>query len=191
MNATNQDFASRKPNHRKSHRGFMSIELGLVLMVVAIAIAAAVLWYRDTLRKESVKNNTAEIISIASNLVAKYGQLNRYGDVTTEIGVQAGIIPAHLRDQGANTAANRFGGVIELTPETLTAPNDSIRLDWPNTASNQCSDIVTGAQGEFRVVSVGGTEVKADGEDLDLAALEAACGSGGAPVDISLTVGRN
>lgn len=180
-----------RSNKARATRGFMSIELGLVLMVVAIAIAAAVLWYRDTLRKESVKNNGAELISTASNLVAKYGQLNRYGDVTSEIAVQAGIVPAHLRDPGANTAANRFGGVIALTPQTLTAPNDSVQIDWPNTPSNQCSDIITQAQGEFRVISVSGTEVKADGADLDLAALEAACGSGGAPVDLSLTVGRN
>jgi type II secretory pathway pseudopilin PulG len=170
-------------------RGFMSIELGLVLLVVAIMIAAAVLFYRDSQKKQSINNNHSEIISIAGNLVSKYGQLNRYGDVDTELVVKAGVVPAHLRDPGADTATNRFGGAITIEPTDLTGTNDAVNITWPNVPANQCSDIVSASEGEFRVISVDGTEVKSDGAQLDFEALEAACDAG-APVELVFSVGR-
>jgi hypothetical protein len=170
-------------------RGFMSIELGLVLLVVAIMIAAAVLFYRDTQRKNAINNNVADVVSISGNLVAKYGQLNRYGDVTTELAVKANVIPAHLRDVGADTASNRFGGVIALAPADITATNDAVAITWPNVPSAMCSDIVSGVQGEFRVITVDGTEVKADGDILDMTALEDACDTGAA-TELVFSVGR-
>lgn len=171
-------------------KGFMSIELGLVLLVIAIMIAAAVLFYRDTQRKNAINNNVADIVSISGNLVSKYGQLNRYGDVTTALAVKSSVIPAHLRDVGADTATNRFGGVIELAPADITATSDAVTITWPNVAPGMCSDIVSGVQGEFRVITVDGTEVKADGDVLDMTALEDACDTG-APTELVLSVGRS
>lgn len=170
-------------------RGFGAIEFGLVLLLIAALIATAVLFYRDSQRKQSVNNNHAEIIHISGNLVSKYGQVNRYGDVTTELAVKAGVIPAHLRNPGADDADNRFGGPIVVAPVSLTGTNDAVQIDWPNVPANQCSDIVTSVQGEFRVITVDGAEVKADGDALDIDALEQACDVA-APVELAFTVGR-
>lgn len=170
-------------------KGFISIEMGLGLLVVAFLIAAAVMYYRENQRRNSVNNNHSEILSIAGTLVSKYGQLNRYGDVTTDLAVKAGVVPAHLRDPGADTAQNRFGGPIEIAPVDLTGTNDGIALTWANVPANQCSDIVSASQGEFRVITVDGTEVKGDGAELEFDALEEACDAG-APVELVFTAGR-
>ncbi|WP_234265138.1 type 4 pilus major pilin [Hydrogenophaga sp. NFH-34] len=169
--------------------GFMSIELGLVLLAVAALIAFAVLYYRENQRKNSVNSNHSDIIAISGNLVSKYGQLNRYGDVTTELAVKSGVIPAHLRDPGADTAQNRFGGVIEVAPVDLTGTSDGISITWPNVSANQCSDIVSASEGEFRVITVDGSEIKGDGGAIDITALEEACDTD-APVELVFTAGR-
>lgn len=185
-----RDMQSQNQIRNRKQRGFGAIEFGLVLLLIGALIAAAVLFYRDSQRKQSVNNNTSDIIFISGNLVSKYGQLNRYGDVTTELGVKSGVIPAHLRVPGTDTAQNRFGGLIELTPTTLTSANDSVAITWPNVQSKQCSDIVTSVEGEFRVITVGGTQVKSDGNTLNIDGLESACDVD-APVELVFTVGRS
>lgn len=184
----------RIPNQLKTARGFrqkgwLTIELGLALLVIAVLVAVAVLFYRDSQRKNSVNNNISEITFVASNANAKYGTTGRYGDVTTDIAVRGGVVPAHLRVPGTDEANNRFGGVVTIEPADLTGTNDVLEITWPAVPTNQCSDIVTGVQSEFRVITVAGAEVKANGALLDLAALEDACDAD-APVDIVLSVGR-
>lgn len=178
-----------KATHHKQ-RGFGAIEFGLVLLLIGALIAAAVLFYRDSQRKQSVNNNTSDIIFVSGNLVSKYGQLNRYGDVTTELAVKSGVIPGHLRVPGTDDAQNRFGGVIELNPTSLNGTNDAMEITWPNVTPNQCSDIVSATEAEFRVITVDGTEVKSDGDQVDISGLEDACDAS-LPVEIVFTVGRS
>ncbi|MDD2609465.1 MAG: type 4 pilus major pilin [Giesbergeria sp.] len=160
---------------QKGQNGFLSLELGLVLLVVAGAIVAGVLSYRDNLRKTSINNNTQQISSIAANLRSKYGQSNMYGSVTTALAVRSQAIPEFLRDGTNATASNSFGGAITVTPVTLTGANDSVQLVWPNVPANQCSDIVTNVQREMRQITVGTTSVKANNGQINLTALETAC----------------
>ena len=175
--------------HSPKERGWIAIETGLVLLVVTALVIAAVLFYRDNTRKQSINSNVTDVLFIGSNANAKYGTTNRFGEVTTELAVKSGVVPSHLRVQGTDAANNKFGGVIAFSPETLTGPNDSLRIEWPNVPENQCSDIITNVEAEFRQIEVGGTAVKTAGAQLDLAALENACDAG-APVDLAFFVGR-
>lgn len=183
-------YPNRLRNARSNkQKGWLSIELGLTLLVAAVVIAGIVIFYRDSQQKNSINNNVSEILFAASNANSKYGTTGRYGDVTTEIAVRSGVIPSQLRTPGTDEAANRFGGTITVTPATVTSTNDVLEIAWPNIPSNQCSGIVIGVQAEFRVITVGGDVVKADGEALDLGALEDACDSA-TPVDAVFSVGR-
>lgn len=177
-----------QPSKRKQ-LGALSIELGLVLLVLLAMIAAAVWWYRDNLRKTSVNDNTSQLLHISSNMINKYGKPGRYAGVTTKIAVQSGVIPATLRDGAGDTATNLFGGTITATPQTLTGANDSVLIPWPGVPRNQCSDIVSGVSGEFRRIDVGATTVKPDTGQLDIAALEDAC-DGADTLDLGLYIGR-
>ena len=185
-----RDKKPYKANFSKFKKGFLSLELGLVLLVVAVAIVAAVLSYRDNLRKTSINNNTQQISSTSANLRAKYGQANLYGSVTTALAVRSQSIPEALRDGTAATASNSFGGAIVVTPATLTGANDAVQLDWPNVPANQCSDLVTNVQREMRQISVGSTSVKDNNGTLDLNALETACESSPAQT-LKFWIGRS
>jgi type II secretory pathway pseudopilin PulG len=176
-------------SQKRKQLGAFSIELGLVLLVVLGIIAAAVWWYRDNIRKTSINDNTSQLLHISSNMISKYGKPGRYADVTTAIAVQAGVIPANLRDGAGNTATNLFGGDVTVAPQTLTGANDSMLLTWPAVPRNQCSDIVSGVAGEFRRIDVGATTVKPDNADLDIADLETACDSADVQ-DLALSIGR-
>ncbi len=182
--------SARKGKRIERQDGFLSLEMGLVLLVVALAIVAAVLYYRDNLRKTSINNTTQHILTTAANLRAKYGQANAYANVTTALAVRSGSIPEALRDGTAATATNTFGGSITATPATLSGANDSVQVAWPNVPPNQCSDIVTNVEREMRQVGVGSTTVKANNGTIDFAALETACDSDTA-VTINFWVGRS
>lgn len=175
---------------KSCYKGFLSLELGLVLLVVAVAIVAAVLSYRDNLRKTSINTNTQQISGTAANLRAKYGQANLYGSVTTALAVRSQSIPSALRDGTAATASNSFGGSITVTPATLTGANDALEIEWPNVPADQCSDLVTNVQREMRQISVGSTSVKSNNGTLDLAALETACESAPAQ-SLKFWIGRS
>lgn len=182
--------AAQKVVRRSGEKGFLSLELGLVLLVVAGAIVAGVLTYRDNLRKTSINNNTQQISSVAANLRAKYGQSNMYGSVTTALAVRSQSIPEFLRDGSAATASNTFGGAITVAPVTLVGANDSVQLVWPNVPANQCSDLVTNVQREMRQINVGTTTVKPNNGEIDLSALETAC-EASAATTLNFWIGRS
>ena len=173
---------------RKSQRGFGALEFGLVLLLVAILTIAAILFYRDNLRKSSVNSNIAHILSISGAARSVYGKTNQYVNVTTGIAVQSNIIPAVLRDGAATTATNTLGGAIALAP--AGAANDMLQITWPSVPSNQCSDIVMGIEQEGRRVQVAGVDVKALDAAVNIGTVAAQCDS--APtVTIDLFIGRS
>lgn len=178
---------------KAAQRGALSLELGLVLLVLAVLVAAAVIRFIDNSRKNSINDNVEALNFIGSNTIAKYGKQNQYAQATTANAVRNLVIPKEMRDGLAVTASNPFGAQITLTPLNLTGTNDAVRIDWGNIPSNQCSDIVTGVQGTFRQITVAGTNVKPLDGVIDLTALETQCESAGvnASVAAQFFVGRS
>ena len=183
--------ANAQRNSKRAVRGFLSLEAGLVLLVVAILTVVSIIGYRSHLRKTSVNTNVSHMIALSGAAQAKYGQANQYGSMTTAVAVSGNVIPAELRDgPGAATATNSFGGAIAVVPATLTGANDAIRVTWPNVTSEQCSDIVMGIQASARLIQVAGADVKATDGLINIANTEAQCES--APtVAIDMFVGRS
>jgi Tfp pilus assembly protein PilE len=151
-----------KPNRKLNSRGFLSLEAGLVLLVVAIMIVAAVIYYRDNLRKTSVNTNISQLLATASAGRSTFGQTNQYANVTT-----------------ATAVLSNTGAVF-----------DALQITWPNVPTNQCIDIVMGIEGEARQVQVAGADVKAVDSPINLANVTAQCASAQTVV-IDMFVGRN
>lgn len=175
---------------RQKQKGFSSVEMGLVLLVVALLVVAAVYMYRDNLRRTSVNNNMMHLTSISGALRSVYGQANQYANVTTAIAVSGAVVPKSLRNGTATTATNTFGGTIEIAPATLTSANDAIQITWPNVASDQCQDIVMGVVSEMRKVQVAGSDVKPLDGQINLGTLTTQCDSS-PNVTLNFFVGRS
>lgn len=174
----------------KLENGFLSLEAGLVLLVVALAIVSAVMFYRDNLRKTSINTNVNQILATAGAARSVFGQANQYGQVTTAIAVSSNIIPSTLRNGNSQTATNNFGGEISVVPTNLSGTSDGLKITWPNVPSNQCIEIVMGVHAELRKLQVAGTDIKPLDSNLNIANTSSQCESSG-HVALDLFVGRS
>lgn len=184
---------STHPANLPKQRGFLSVELGLVLLVVAITVVGAVTYYTSNLRKTSISSNVQQIQSLAGAAKASYGIQNRYGQVTTAVAVQGRIVPENLRDGNAATATNNFGSAIAVAPANGTGVADMLQVTWGNVPASQCADIVLGVENSLRRISVGATVVKPLDGQLTIATLNTACEANTANgnVSLSLAIGRS
>lgn len=174
---------------RHKQRG-MSILGSLLALVIAALFALGIFnAYQDSLRKTRVGAALQDIQTMAADVQKNFGTANQYGVLTTAAAVQTGVIPARLRVAGTNTANNSYNGAITFAPDTITVANDSTLMSNGNISSEDCSDIVFGAEQLARRVVVAGVTVKPNDGVLDGAATGAACDSAGR-VTIGFSIGR-
>lgn len=174
---------------KRRQRGFTLTEMGLALAIVAILFAGVYLVMQRNQRKIDIKDNGTLVTETAANLQANFGRLNQYGTITTAIAVQSRTIPPELRDPGANTATNSYGGSITVVPSTLTATNDSASLSWGNVPSDHCMELAKFVRNVGRRITVAGSIVKPTDGSLNDATLATACESANR-VQMVLDIGR-
>lgn len=179
---------SIKKKNRKQD-GIVLEGFNLVMLIVGIMLIAALLWYLNNLRLNSISANTSELTSIAATAKKKYGQANEYESLTTSNAVLGNIIPPWLRNGTSATASNSYGGAITVTPTDLTGTNDSVNVAWPNVPKNECSDIVAGLDKVARRIQVAGVDVKATDTKMNMTTLETQCDSADVLL-INMYVGR-
>jgi Tfp pilus assembly protein PilE len=178
---------------RKKTRGFISAELGLVLLVVALLTIGAITMYSNNVRQSAINQNISEIQNIATSAKSAYGVTNLYGSVTTAVAVRSRIVPSNLRDGQAATATNSYGSAITITPANGTGTNDLLTLTWGNVPANQCLEIVNGVSPSMRRITVGGTVVKPLDSVLSVATTTTACetNTSDGVVSITFDIGRS
>ena len=186
---TIQNRVGRIQKTRTKQRGIAMIELTFALIGLAILAGGVYYAFQQNTRKTEIKEAVSTVTSIAGELRSKFGSTNLYGTVTTAIAVQSRSIPERFRNVGTNTASNMWGGLITVTPVTLTAANDAVSLSFANVPQDECVDIVVGTQNTGRRISVGGTVVRPTDGVLNLATLATQCESA-ARVAIVWDVGR-
>jgi type II secretory pathway pseudopilin PulG len=193
MKFSRQNLRKFSRLNRGKQAGFISVELGLSLLVVALIIIAAVLFYQDNVRKTSINTNVQYLQLIAGNAKTTYGARNEYGQVTTAVAVQGHVIPDSLRDGDAvATATNPFGSPITVTSATTAGAGtpDVLDVAWGNVPRNQCAEIVTGVANVMRTITVNGTAVKPLDSPLNLALTTTQC-EAAQNVTVTFRVGRS
>ena len=178
MKSARFNFQNVSHFKRAKQAGFSSVELGLSLLIVALIIVAAVLFYQDNVRKTSINSNVQYLQLIAGNAKTTYGARNEYGQVTTAVAVQGHVIPDNLRDGDAvATATNPFGAAITVASATTAGAGtpDVLDVTWGNVPRNQCAEIVTGVATVMRTITVNGTAVKPLDAPLNLALTTTQC----------------
>lgn len=185
---------------RAAQRGFTMVELGVV-----VAIAAAILVIALTVVPTILANNRAnaemqELPSVISNIQKAYSNAPTYNGATLDAVIRLNAFPNErvtVPGAGAATASNRWGGAITMTVGTITTANDITRLVYAGVPERECKSVIQGIANLTRRVYVdssngatagGGTIVKGDGAQLDLAALGTACGT--SPNSITYDVGK-
>ena len=173
--------------HSQRGMSMMSVLLGLVIAgLLAVVIFNQ---FTDSQRKARIEAATSEITTLIADSQKTYGVSNQYPNVTTAIAVQGGVIPARLRDAGANTAHNYYNAALTLDPATITTAGDALVLGYAGVRQSDCQDLVLAIDPLVAAIDVNAVNVKPAGGALALATLATQCDSAAA-VPVTFTFGR-
>jgi len=184
---------NRKPRGRslktRQQGGFTLVELMIAAVIIAIGIAVVYSGVKAYMAKDRANTEAKELPPIFTNIQAKFAQRANYSGATCAGLINLGVFPA-VRIATPTTLSNRWGGAITCSVGTVTATNDVVNLSYTMVPEAECKDLVPMVEDALRVVTVGGTTVKADNAQTDLDALGAACKAGGQSNTIVYSVGK-
>ncbi|MEQ6436339.1 type 4 pilus major pilin [Comamonas sp. w2-DMI] len=174
---------------RRNQGGWSIVQVMFGLLVAGMFLYVAVSQYQDSTKKARIEAATQEFIQMVGTAQKTYGYANLYGQVTTAIAVQGGIVPEHRRNTGANTANNNYNGAITFAPATINTANDGLSITFANVKGTDCQQLVQNTESITRQVFVGATQVKPTDAAVNLASLSSTCDAT-ATVDVRWVIGR-
>jgi len=180
---------SRNVLSRRHQAGFTLTELMIAAVIIAIGIALVYSGVKAYMAKDRANTEGKELPTIFTNIQSKYSQRANYSGATCAGLINLGVFP-NVRVATPTTLTNRWGGAITCAVGTVTATNDVLNLSYTMIPEAECKDIVPMIEDAVRVVTVGGTTVKADNAQTDLDALGTACKAGGQNNSIVYSVGK-
>lgn len=194
--STVSNTSHRPDAQRRVQRGFVSAEMGLVIIMGAIMLVAAVYVFLNNRKQAAITENTNQIIGIAEQAKKLYGSRAEYINVNQAI-AGATLLPTQLRDRNATgplaagTATNSYGGGINFTPQATVVggATDILILRWNNVPRAHCVDLVLGTANPMRQVNVAGTIVKPLDGQINIATLNTQCETGD-NVAVDFWIGR-
>jgi prepilin-type N-terminal cleavage/methylation domain-containing protein len=185
---------------RHGQHGFTLIEVGVVLILVAL-FAAFVIYPRFAANRDSqnVTNVAGDLTTIAAKTSGLFPPPGNFAALGTGVSTaNCGVLVdnrifAGTSLRGTAAAAGGGGGAgtpavvnhpfddgtISCGPATLVNANDGFTIQFDGLRNNVCSELVRSAQGNARRVSVNGTVVKALNGALNPATLGTQCTAAG------------
>lgn len=172
----------KKPS-RKMQRGMTMVELGMVLVVVAILGAVVFTAFANNMRRSSVNENRDAINATISCAQGNYGQKNLYPKLTSASVVTSNCVPNELRDRDASgnplaSATNKYGGAIQVAAATATGCTASTcrNLVWNNVPRAQCFDLAMAIESSAYALGIAAeADVKAPNALIDPDQVTAKC----------------
>lgn len=164
-NVKQLESAKRKQSifRRTKEAGMSMIEMSLVLIIAAGAVAVAVNYFSNN-NTGSQSNQLATDLSMLMGRV-KSAYAGQYGNVTNAKlntgGFFAGY-PTLTNNAGVVTTA-MGGGTLTVSPGTVTAANDSVKYVLTQMPDASCTPFVTAMSKGATTLSVGANVVKAAG----------------------------
>jgi hypothetical protein len=159
----------------------------LALVIGGIVLALGISYYQNSQSNAQVQSTIGEIGSIIGAAQQNYGQYG-YTGLTTAIAVGSRVIPETRADANGRTARNSYSGAITLVDNSANTA-DTAALTYANVPSSQCTQVINGAQGLARQITVATVDVKPLDTSIDLAKLNTQCVSA-STVTIEFVFGR-
>lgn len=186
MNKTNNNVLTPASNRvRKSmqkllnkQRGFGIIEIGIVLVIVGILLAVTLSYVRGVLADNRANDELKELPMVITRIQKLYNNRPNFNALTQTALISNGTFPQE-RITSPTVLNNRWGGAITAAVSTLTNPDDAVTLTYTRVQEAECKAIIPQIENYVRTITVNGVSVKADGAQVDLAALGTQCVAGG------------
>lgn len=158
--------ASRMAVLRKQG-GFTMVELGLVLVVAAIALVGVITYFSNNSTAAQSQQLVNDLTSLSGKVKSAYA--NNYGAITNaklDTGGFFNGLPA-LNDVAGVVTTNLGGGTLTVAPGTVTSANDSVMYTITQIPDAACIPLVSAmAKGATKLL-VGAKVVKAVGAKAD------------------------
>lgn len=168
----------KKNFNLRKQRGLTLVELAMGVVIGGLILAASLGIVRTVMADNRVNDEINELSLVVGKVGKMYANRATFVGATTAMFISNGIYPPE-RITSATALNNRWGGTITVGVATTTTTNDSITLTYTNVAERECKGMIPQLENSMRIISVGGTVVKADGAQTDLAALGTQCVAGG------------
>jgi len=178
----------RNLNRHIKQSGFTLTELAVVTVIGAVLIGASLKPVQGMIADSRANSEIQELSVVIPKIQNKYFNKSDYTGVTTAGLANNGIF---RKERVSGTSlVNRWGGAITVAVATTTTTNDSVTLTYTKVPEQECKGIIPQLDNIVRIVTVGGTSVKADGAGTDIDALGTQCVAGGSNNTVVYTVGK-
>lgn len=144
----------------KAQRGFDMVQLGLVLVIIAIALVGIIVAYnRNSIATQS-NELSGDLVTLVGSVKASYA--NNYVGVTNAALSTGSFflnLPS-LNNSGGVVTTNVGGGTLTVTSGTVNIANDSVKYALTNLPDAACLPLVTSLAKTAATVTVNTSSVK-------------------------------
>jgi nitrate/nitrite transporter NarK len=143
---------------------------------VIIAIGLAVV--PGIIASNRANAEISEVPSVVAKIQKLYNNQSSFSGVTTGQVAALSVYPDQEASAVGGTITDRWGGAVTVASGTLKVAGDSVILTYNNVPQAECTQIVPGVANSVRVITIGGTSVKADGQAVNLTTVGSQCAAG-------------
>lgn len=170
-------------------RGFSLLELTVVLIVIfgllGLGYSAGQYLFSDL----NAVGELSELPKVMLNIKKAKKDSPNFAGLTIDELARSGAFPENrvtIPGSGSATATNQWGGAVTLTIGTISLSNDIARLVSNSVPKAECVNVANGVGKMLRRMYIdsnnsgtagAGTLVKADGAQVNTAAVSTACGT--------------
>lgn len=166
-----------RKNQLQSQKGFTVLELGMVLVLVAIIMVPMFNRFMDSRDKDLAKAEVDLWTAIATNSQDKYSLEPDYTGVTQATMKGLDIFPASMLS--GTSIVNKAKGTVTCAAVDVTATKDGLECTSTNYPKAMCTSVAQKLATVMRKISVGTTVVKAADAATDMSELSTACAASG------------
>lgn len=151
----------------RKQAGFTMVELGLVLVIAAIALVGVITYFSNNSTATQSGQLTNDFTTLSGKIKSAYA--NNYGAITNaklDTGGFFNGLPA-LNDNAGVVTTNLGGGTLTVVPGTVTTANDSVQYTITQLPDASCIPIVTALAKGATKLTIGAKVVKAVGAKPD------------------------
>ena len=172
---------------RRNQGGYNLIELGLVLVLIALVAILVYAKFTKTNNSRIAQNEADRVAQLVSNTRARYAQATDFSGLNATVLINSGAAPSEMITGGSLQSG--WNSNISVAPDTLSASNDAFTLTY-SVPKDYCAEFVQGAAGAVAKVTVSGTVVKDSINGVPFKVAETGAGCSGAVTTVKLTSGR-
>ncbi|MDR6398065.1 type 4 pilus major pilin [Herbaspirillum seropedicae] len=169
-----------------NQEGSLLLDIAVGAVILSVLAAGIVYGVPALMATWRAGDEVKELPVAVTRAQKKFANRPTFAGLTTAVAISNDLFPKK-RVTSSTVLTNRWGGTITASTASLTTTNDVGVYTYTNVPAQECKDMIPDMEDTFRVVTVGGTTVKADGAQTDLDQLGTACDAGGSANTIAFT----